>query len=151
MSAPVVSWFEADNETVLSNWNIGIVDAGQNSAEKTILIWNNRGGVEDISDMQECSITTTDGEADVLDVVSEKWVQCRVDSIEGDNFTPIGGEDRKEIRAQGQLEGVIKGTANSADIIDTANYAKVTLRAKPPLGSTAGKRNFKVRVSYYYT
>ncbi len=151
MTAPIVSWYEADNETVLTKWEIGTVDAGTTSPEKTILIWNNRGGVEDVSDMQECKITTTDNQGDVLDLVKQKWVECRVDSVEGDDFTPIGGEDAKEIRAKDQEEGIIKGTANAALLEDEGNYAKVTLRAKPPLNSPAGQRNFKVRVSYYYT
>jgi len=150
-TAPIVSWYEADNETVLSKWDIGTVDAGQTSAEKTILIWNNRGGTEDVSDMQECKITTTDNQGDVLDLVKERWVSCRVDSIAGDTFTPIGGEEAKTIAAEGQQPGIIKGTANSASMEDIANYAKVTLRATPPLNSPAGARNFKVRVSYYYT
>lgn len=150
-TAPIVSWFEADNETPISKWDIGVVDAGTTSPEKTILIWNNRGGTEDVSDMQECRITTTDNQGDVLDLVKQKWIECRVDSIEGDTFTPIGGEEGKEIGAKGQALGIIKGTANSALLEDEANYAKVTLRAKPPLNSPAGPREFKIRVSYYYT
>lgn len=149
--APIVSWYEADGETVISKWDIGTVDAGTTSTEKTILIWNNRGGTEDVSDMQECKITTTDNQGDVMDLVKEKWVECRVDSIDGDDFLPIGGVETKEIRAEGQSEGIIKGIANAASLEDKANYAKVTLRAKPPLNSPAGQRDFKVRVSYYYT
>lgn len=150
-TAPIVSWYFPDNETPISQWDIGVIDAGTTSPEQTILIWNNRGGTEDVSDMQECKITTTDNQGDVLDLVKDKWVECRVDSIEGDTFTPIGGEEAKEIRAKGQAEGIIKGTANAALLEDEANYAKVTLRARPPLNSPAGQRNFKVRVSYYYT
>lgn len=151
MTAPIVSWYEANNEDIIKKWVVGTVDAGQTSAEKVVLIWNNRGGTENVSDMQECKITTTDNQGDVLDLVTEKWIECRVDSIAGDDFTPIGGEDKKEIRAKDQEAGIIKGTANSALLEDTDNYAKTTLRAKPILNAPAGKRNFKVRVSYYYT
>lgn len=150
-TAPIVSWYFPDNETPISQWDIGVIDAGTTSPEQTILIWNNRGGTEDVSDMQECKITTTDNQGDVLDLVKDKWIECRVDTIEGDDFTAIGGEEAKEIRAKGQAEGIIKGTANAALLEDEANYAKVTLRARPPLNSPAGQRNFKVRVSYYYT
>jgi len=149
--APIVSWYEADNATVISKWDIGTVDAGTTSPEKTLLIWNNRGGTEDVSDMQECKITTTDNQGDVLDLVKDKWIECRVDSIEGDNFTAIGGEETKEIRAEGQPAGIIKGTANAASLDDKGNYAKTTSRAKPPLNSAAGQRDFKLRVSYYFT
>lgn len=151
MSAPIVSWYEADNENVISKWDIGVVDAGQPSAEKTILIWNNRGGTEDVAHMQDARITTTDGDADTLDVVADRWVRCRVDTIEGDTFTQIGGTVSKEIRASNCEEGIIKGVANEGLLEDVQNYAKVTLYAQPNLhGVTAGKRNFKLRVSYFY-
>lgn len=151
MTAPVVSWYNADNTEPASSWEIGIVDAGKTSEPTTFLIWNNRGGEEDVSDMQDCQITTTDNAGDQMDIVKDKWVECKVDSIDGDTFQPIGGEAAKEIRAAGQEPGIIKGTANSGDVTDTENYAKVTLRVTPPLNSPAGERNFKVRVTYYYT
>ena len=96
-------------------------------------------------------MTTTDGSGDKMDVIVGKWVSCRVDSITGDGFTAIGGETSKMIKAEGQNDGIIKGTANSASDTDKANYAKVTLKATPPLNASAGKRSFKTRVSYYYT
>ena len=151
---PVVSWYEADNETVLSKWDIGTVDAGNSSTEKTILIWNNRSGAEDVSDMQECKITTTDNQGDVDDLITQKWIQCRVDSAGETEFgvdAGIGGVVAKDIKAEGQQDGIIKGTANSGALSDISNYAKVTLMAEPPLNAREGLRNFKVRVSYYFT
>ena len=151
---PVISWYEESNDTVISKWDIGIVDAGisdEHAPTKTILIWNNRGGTEDVSDMQDTKITISDGASDTMDVVTGKWINCRVDSIVGDDFTPIGGVESKVINALDNESGIIKGTANSAAIGDTDNFAKVTLRAKPPLNAPAGKRSFKTRVSYYYT
>lgn len=154
MSAPVISWYEEDNSTILSKWDIGIVDAGikdDAAPTKTMLIWNNRGGTEDVSDMQDTKVTTTDGAADTMDVIAGKWISCRVDSLDELDFTPIGGNENKVIGAKGQNSGIIRGTANSANMTDEANFAKVTLRAKPPLNASAGKRSFKTRVSYYYT
>lgn len=148
---PVISWYEDNNVDIISKWDIGIIDAGTTSPEKTILIWNNRGGESAISDMQDAKITTTDGAGDTMDVITGKWVSCRVDSITGDGFTEIGGVDGKIINAKDQTSGTIKGTENSAHIDDTANYTKVTLKATPPLNAPAGKRSFRTRVSYYYT
>lgn len=148
---PVISWYQADNTEVIAKWDMGIVDAGTTSPEQTIMIWNNRGGVEAISDMQDTKITVTDGSGDTMDVIADKWVSCRVDSTPLDDFSPIGGTENKILTAAEQEEGMIKGTANSALETDTANFAKVTLKATPPLNATAGKRSFKTRVSYYYT
>ena len=148
---PVISWYEDNNVDIISKWDIGIIDAGTTSPEKTMLIWNNRGGESAISDMQDAKITTTDGAGDTMDVITGRWVSCRVDSIAGDGFTAIGGVDGKIINALDQSSGTIKGTENSAHIDDTTNFAKVTLRAAPPLNAPAGKRSFRTRVSYYYT
>lgn len=148
---PVISWYESNNTDIISKWDIGVIDAGTTSPEKTILIWNNRGGTEPVSDMQDTKITVTDGAGDTMDVITGKWVSCRVDSITGDNFTAIGGGESKVITALDQVSGIIKGTANSALAEDTDNHVKVTLKATPPLNAPAGKRSFKTRVSYYYT
>ena len=86
---PVISWYEDNNVDIISKWDMGIIDAGTTSPEKTILIWNNRGGVEAISDMQDTKITTTDGTGDTMDVIANKWVSCRVDSIVGDRKSVV--------------------------------------------------------------
>lgn len=153
MSAPQVSWFERDNTADVGSWDIGVVDAGKESTHKGILIWNNRGGIADISDMQDCVITVKDeSDANAGDLVLNKWIEVKVDSMSEMSFTPIGGETTKAIQASGQAAGVIKGTLNDA-VKDnsTANFAEVTLRAVPPLNSSAGKRGFKIHVSYFYT
>ena len=151
MSAPIVSWYNEENDEVVSNWDSGVVDAGQPGPQKTILVWNNRAGIEDVAHMQDCVLTTTDGEADTLDVVQDKWVNCRVDSANESVFTEIGGGDSKSIRGEGNDEGIIQGVSNDGSLEDVSNYAKVTLYVHPPLhGVSAGRRDFKLRASYFY-
>lgn len=93
LEAPVVTWYngeqykEEDDTVVpvntqdMSSWNAGIIDAGSASRPAdvnepdpeyypcTFLIWNNRGGVTQISSMQSVQISTLslvrDGEGDV--------------------------------------------------------------------------------------
>lgn len=152
MSAPIVSWREGDNSADIAKWSIGTVDAGQESAQKEILIWNNHGGTEDVAHMQDCHFTTTDGESDTLDVVTGKWVYARCDSMDETDFTQVGGEAKKVIGARGAEEGVIQGLVNSGDMVtDEVNFAKLTTFFKSELhGVTAGVRNFKLRVEYFY-
>lgn len=149
--APIVSWTETDGTTKVSKWQMGKVNAGESSAEKTFLIWNNCGGTEDVSDMQDVQITTTDGVGDTLDVVMDKWIQARCNSAGDTAFTAIGGSDMYMLKAKDQEAGIIKGTKNGGMLTDTANYASVTLYGHPPLNVPAGKRSFMTRVLFYFT
>lgn len=151
MAAPVVTWTEADGVTALSKWQMGKVNAGDASAEKGILIWNNKGGKEDLSDMQDVQITTSDEVGDTLDVVMDKWVRVRCNSAADTAFTQIGGGTMYMIKAKGQEAGIIKGTKNGGALTDEANFANVTLYAHPPLNVPAGKRSFSTKVIYYFT
>lgn len=152
MSAPIVSWRLGDNSGPFERWDIGMIDAGQESAEQEILIWNNHGGAEDVAHMQDCVITTTDGMNDETDVVKGKWVYVRCDSMDEVEFTQVGGQAKKTIGARGADEGVIEGTANDGTMENSEkNFAKITAYFRSDLhGVTAGERNFKLRVEYFY-
>ena len=157
MAAPIVSWTEKDGSTPVTEWKMGKINAGEAAPSKTFLIWNNREGEEDVSDMQDTQITVTDGVGDELDVVAKKWtyVQCYpADS----SFVQVGGDTMHMIQASGTdsdgnevEEGIIKGTANSGLQTDTTNYAKVEAYVHPDLNAPAGIRSYFTRVVFYYT
>jgi hypothetical protein len=97
MAAPIVSWFSRDNSSSLTNWNIGTVDAGTNSAEFGFLIWNNRYngstvGTTPISTMTDCVITVKDTSGGLTGnaLVTGQWVQVKVDTKEELVFSSIG-------------------------------------------------------------
>lgn len=155
MPAPVVSWYSADNQNPISNWSIGVIDAGSVSPDTTFLIWNNRGGTADVSDMTNCTITTKDlGGNNNGDLITETWIEVRVDSMNETSFSPIGGTVTRLIRAGGAAppdNGVIKGTANNGIAATAENsFAKVTLHANVPADATAGNASFLTRVAYQY-
>ncbi|QDX94032.1 hypothetical protein EEL32_20580 [Brevibacillus laterosporus] len=165
MPAPQVSWFSEDNTTQVNKWDIGTVDAGDLSAEFSVLIWNNRGGQTALSDMTNCSITTKDsgggngGDAQSItnELVFGKWIETQVSSLgeTGPTWTAIGGTTTKEIRghAAGTPAKTIKGSANDGNHKTTAsqgNYCALKLRANVPPEATAGLINFLTRVSYQY-
>lgn len=152
MAAPIVSWTEKDGETPVTEWKMGKINAGEAAPSKTFLIWNNKGGEEDVSDMQDTQITTTDGVGDELDVVAEKWtyVQC---FPKDSSFVQVGGDTMHMIQASDAQvgEGIIKGTANGGLQTDTANYAKVEAYVHPDLNAPAGLRSYFTRIVFYYT
>lgn len=154
MANPIISWMNETNDAVVSDWNLGIINAGEPSLTKRILLWNNRGLATDVSDMNDCAITTkaSDGTNTTPPIIG-RWVEVNVVSMaepEG-NFTPIGGAVIKEIKASGQAAGTIKGTANDGVKANSApNFAEFTLRANPPLNSPAGTFSFLVRASYTF-
>ena len=115
LEAPIVSWYngetfkdESDNTITpntqeMSSWNAGIIDAGSSSRSVsledpdpeyypcTFLIWNNRGGTEQISSMQSVQISTLslvrDGVGDVDTVNSYR--------PEGPIAGPSNDEDKR--------------------------------------------------------
>ncbi|QJI52479.1 hypothetical protein [Psychrobacillus phage Perkons] len=95
---PLVSWYEAENKTsseVLDKFDYKTVDADTPSLQKTIYIWNNRGGSEDHSKMEEVTFTTKDraggtGDSPVVEAVRDNWFNVRVDSLNEVAFTPVG-------------------------------------------------------------
>lgn len=103
MPAPAVSWLKTDNVTTLSKWEIGTIDAGSSSPALGVLIWNNRGNVNnDFSTMTNCTITTKDSSGgDNGELVLNTWIQVRVDSMGESSFTSIGGTATKVIQAGG--------------------------------------------------
>lgn len=150
-TVPKPSWTLSDASTVPEKWDMGRVSAGQSSAQETFLFWNNKGGAEVVSDMQDTLITTTDNAGDTLDVVADKWVEVRCNSADEEDFVQIGGTETHNIKARGQADGVIKGTANDGLITDTDNFASLTFYTTPPLNVQPGKRPFKLRAIYYFT
>lgn len=156
MPAPIVSWYTQDNTSQVTQWDIGTVDAGSVSAPFSVLIWNNRGGSAAVSDMTNCTITTKDSSGgNTGELVTNTWIEVRVDSLSESNFTPVGGTVTKDIRGKAAANpaGVIKGSANDGAIATVAsqgNFSELTLRANVPPTATAGLVNFLTRVSYQY-
>lgn len=153
MSAPIVSWYTSDNTSQVTQWDIGTVDAGSTSHAFTVLIWNNRGGSTAVSDMTNCTITTKDNAGgNTGELVTNTWIEVKVDSLSESTFTAIGGTVVKDIRAELATAAAktIQGGVNTGVLTDTGNYCKLTLRANVPATATAGLVNFLTRVSYQY-
>lgn len=153
MASPLVSWFDATNTTQKTEWQIGVVDAGSVSDDTMFLIWNNRGQKTDVSDMRNCTITTKDilG-SNTGEVVLNKWIEVRNDSMNESSFTPVGGTTTKEVKAGGNAgAGIIKGTANDGSLGAVENYVKLTLHANVPATATAGTFTFLTRIAYQFT
>lgn len=155
MAAPLVQWYDSTNVNQKTDWQIGVVDAGSVSADTTFLIWNNRGGTTATSDMTNCTITTKDSlGGNTGEIILNKWVEARVDSLSETLYTAVGGTTTKLIQGGGLSAGdagKIKGTINGGTLTDITCYSKVTLHANVPATATAGNFTFLTRVAYQYT
>jgi hypothetical protein len=157
MAAPSITVVDSSDRTV-TNWDNGVVQANAESAILQIVIWNNRGGTTDLSDLKEANITAldVDGRA-ITEVVTDKWVRVNVPVVDGSTgvWTPVGGTTAKSLRADGvdASEGyVIKGIANDGSLANSAeNYCSCNLKTKVPAGVSAGIRNWKMRINGYFT
>ncbi|MDR1701786.1 MAG: hypothetical protein LBR56_03310 [Sporomusaceae bacterium] len=162
MATPIVSWYNETNTNEVLNWTIGKVDAGTESAELRVLIWNNREGAAALSDMTNCTVTTKDlSGGNTTEVVTGKWIQAKCNSAGDTAFEAIGGSQgvnmtsgllgtEKPVKASAAEAGIISGAVNSGALTDTANYTDVSFKASVPLTATAGTTNFNLRLSYQY-
>lgn len=152
MAAPVISWYNAGNTAQITSWDIGTVDAGSVSNDTTFLIWNNRGGSEAVSDMLNCAITTKDNAGgNNGEIITNKWIEVKVDSMKEASYTPIGGTTTKAVQADGAAAGVISGAVNDGNVANAIlNFTKVTLHANVPATATAGNVSFLTRIAYQY-
>lgn len=153
MAQPIVQWYDVTNAVQKTEWQIGVVDAGSVSVDTTFLIWNNRGQSSAVSNMTNCTITTKDVlGSNTGEVVVNKWIEARVDSMSEVAFTPIGGATTKIIQAGGSAGGgIISGSSNDGSVGAVDNYAKVSLHANVPALATAGQFTFLLRVTYQFT
>ncbi|MNR54212.1 hypothetical protein D3C85_1743580 [compost metagenome] len=102
--------------------------------------------------MQNCTITTKDSlGGNTGELVMNKWIEAKVDSMGEATFTAIGGNTTRPIRATGMGAGLIGGAINSGAVTDTNNFAEITLHANVPTNAAAGTVNFKTRVAYQFT
>lgn len=154
MAAPIVSWYNTDNTSQVTQWDIGTVDAGSVSTAFGVLIWNNRGNSTAVSDMTNTTITTKDSAGgNTGELVTNTWIEAKVNSLAEANFSPMGGTVTRDLKADDSnvTSGIIKGTANDGTKTNAkGNFCDVSLRANVPPTATAGLVNFLTRVSYQY-
>lgn len=152
MPAPIVSWWKRPNPlTQVVAWNIGVVDAGTVSPDFEVLIFNNKGGAEVVSDMQNCTVTTKDNlGGNTGELVINKWIEVKVVSMAEATFTAIGGNTTRPIRALGMGAGLISGAINGGTDAATTNFAELLLHANVPSNASAGTVNFRTRVAYQF-
>lgn len=168
---PIISWWNRDNTQQLTLWDIGVVDAGTESNHLGVLIWNNRGGDEDVANIVEADLTTRAMDAsDTGFVVEGRWIRAKVDAYEV-GFTPIGKEAYHPIKTLGSTtnaDGTFTpnedphispagdvsalGVKNDGTKANSAgNFIEVTLMALPDALAPAGTFDFVVRLSYTFT
>lgn len=154
MAVPKVTWYSVDNINPISNWDIGTVDAGTVSPSTTFLIWNNRGGTTPVADMTNCTISTKDAAGgNTGELVTNKWIEVKVETLNENTYTAIGGTVTKTIQAGGNAgAGTISGIVNDGSLTGAALdcFAKVTLQANVPAIATAGNVDFLTRIAYMH-
>ena len=159
MAAPSITVVNASTNTTQTNWSVGVVKANNDSSVLQILIWNNKGGSNALSDLRDVTITSldTDGGA-ASDPVANKWLKVNAPEMQevASAWTAVGGTTTKMIRADGLAStdgNVIKGTANDGNAstaASKANYATINLKVSVPISATPNTYNFKTRINGYY-
>lgn len=143
--APAISFYKADDTTVLNDSNPnahGAVTAGAVSADNEIHIWNDKGGGAGSATATNVQITTLtatglssgDTIANGNEVVTGLWVE--IESItNGDSvFTSVGGSTTKTL----------------ADIASNADHV-IKEHVTVPTNATAGAITYLLRLLYNYS
>lgn len=102
MTQPIPSWYEGTNATasVVAPGTVvkyGQVDADTMSANREFYFWNNRDGNDDVSKMEDVTITTRDRNGglgdtvgNIVEAVRDNWMEIRCDTNGTTGFTPVG-------------------------------------------------------------
>lgn len=154
MSQPIIGWYDEDNN-LLTEWNMGEIEAGTLSQEKTFFIWNNKSGSIQVPDIIECNITTKDSSGnDNGAVVEGRWLEVKCDSLGDTDFTAIGKSVVHSVAAEGNSANYsVSGGANTGDHnIDSSkkNFIKLTARLNVPQDAANGIAEFLLRLNYKY-
>jgi hypothetical protein len=126
--------------------------------------------------MQNVSITTKNASGgNTGEIIVNKWIEVKNNSLSETGFTPIGGSITHEMRTDESTTntdgtftpgvGTHFNGDGSVDILGVwnewasttlalteaaGNYVKATLHANVPQNATAGTINFLTRVAYQY-
>jgi len=156
-------------------WDVGqggTVKAGEESPQFGVLIWNNRGGTSDVSDIVLAEVTTRDMDSNaVTPPVVGEWVRVKNDSISEVVATAVGANTSKSVKtigttvnangsftpntaphvsAAGDVSAL--GVMNDGTVAGSAgNFIELTLSALPDSTAPAGTFDFVVRFSYTFT
>lgn len=156
MAGPNITLYNGSNNSLVSTWTVGTVQAQTPSAELVVNIWNNKAGGTDVSDLKDCSVTVLDsnGSTYAEEVAKNKWVQVNVKAVDGNTttWTSIGGTTTHAIKANtGVSDNSISGAKNSGTTVESKNCCTMKLRVNAPINATPGSKQFKVRLTGYYT
>jgi len=166
---PDVRWYDKDSiAEVVGGWDAGTVDAGGESVPAVFHIWNNKGGAETLSDMQDVTITTksyvpgdeaasgkdegpvaTKSQASVFALFETDagWISSLGNGV----YEEVGGSDTAVVYSRSGVAGIIKGTLNNGDVLtNKANYSKVKLKLVAKADAAAGQIWWLTRFSYKY-
>jgi len=143
--------------------------ADTDSTEVQLAITNNftngTAAADPCFDMVNCSLTTKDASGGYVEqVVNQKWIKAKADSLAEEVFTDIGAhldvdgityiEDAHSIGCGDVGVGInnISGAANDGTEAGTGktNIARFTLKAHPSATADPVKHSFKLRVTYSY-
>ena len=161
MPEPIPVWWDVSADTATTTWNCGIVDAASTSPDKEFLIWNNKGGVADVSDMTNVFLTTKDQNGnDGGPVAGMTSAVVSVSIHDGNDFgawKDIGGSDPANhatvVNQSGDGLNTIFGTANDGDpdtVASKKNYARLKLHLYVSPDAPAGALAWKTRCSFQY-
>ena len=161
MATPIITLLGSDQATAVSEWHVGTVKAGNDSAVLEVNVWNNKGGSAAVSDLIESTVAVKDGNGDDTGAVpAGLWVQTLIDTtadVDANStkqYSKIGGQTTRPLRGNGILASagdVISGAINDGTAANSGNnYCNCKFKVNVPQNSVSGTQQFKIRFQGYY-
>lgn len=152
---PVVSFFNKDTNVDLgvSGWDVGTVKADTASNVLPLRVWNNKGGVDLASTMQDCELFILDAnQVKLQPIVTEGWLKGKCVSLGDTTFKTVDDITVLNIGSSDSTASAFEifGDINSGLDTDTRNYSDVELQFEVPFGATHGEKQFSIAVKYFF-
>jgi len=151
---PQVSFYNRTTNVDLSvsGWTVGTVKASEESSVLALRVWNNRGGSELASSMQDCSLfilDSLDGKSEPI--VTGGWLKGKCLSLGDSSFIALDAVDVLEIGSQSHpTDTIIDGDINDGTDTNVSNFSDIDLKFVPAFGATHGLKNFSVAIKYFF-
>ena len=153
MAQPILTLSDSNNST-LPLFNMGVVDAGNQTLGFSVRIWNNQAGANNISDAINPTITTKtyngydsgDSVQDGEELVVNQYIQVQNISAGQTSYSAIGGPNVLSISDSAPQPG----NSPPPPVIHSNSFAACLIRCAVPASATAGNISFLFRVAYQY-
>lgn len=154
---PVITVYEDDEDdteiTISNNWILNVGGEAPDKTTKTIWIWNNRGGADNIPYLYNPKLVLKMGMNPNSDYAANNgWIKAKVGSDSDSGSYVTLGEDTGLSFNNMNNGSYLSGVSNDGELTDStkANRQKVTIKIDPSSPEIGVSYQFEVVLKGYW-